>query len=110
MPEVNASVRPERWTLRAICIAGYVNLVGMTLMLLGLKGGPAVPGWLLAVTPAISAAGATVYYCGWQRCFPAVRKAAGRRYMRPYLLGTYLLLATVVFFVVLYAVATKPAH
>lgn len=81
-----------RTALHALRILGYVNLAALVIVLLRLKGG--WDSWLLLVLPPLlTVSGAVLYYSGWNRAFPQVSKAEGRRFMRPYLLGLYLIVA-----------------
>jgi hypothetical protein len=73
-------------------VVGYVNLAAFVVVLLGMKGGWG--SWLLVLAPPVVAVGGSaLYYLAWAHLFPQIDKTEGRRYMRPYLLGLYLLIA-----------------
>jgi len=96
----------DRALLHTLRVVGYINLAALVVVLLGSKSGWG--SWLLVVLPPMVAlCGATFYYLGWQRAFPQVSKAEGRRVMRPYLLGLYLLVAAAALVIALALIADQ---
>ena len=106
MPLASFTKQRERVAMNVLRILGYVNLIALIGSLFSLKG-PGVTSPLLIVTPLIALIGSAFYYLAWERAVAHVSKADGRRYMRPYLLGFYLLVAVMVLMTVLYALAGR---
>ena len=95
------SERQQRTTLNLLRVVGYLNLIVLIYVLLGLKA-TQVPWPLAVTTPLVAICGAFFYYLAWGRFITSVSKADGRRYMRPYLLGFYLLVSAIALFVMLH--------
>ncbi len=81
--------------LHFIRIAGYANFAWLSFMLLSIKA-----GWhslvLGSLPAAVSVLGALLYYTSWERIFRHTPQAEGRRFVRPYILGTAVLAGAVV--------------
>lgn len=104
LPLHKLTERQQRAALEALRVVGYLDLIGLTALLLGLKG-PAqlsLP-WVLAV-PLLAVCGSLFYYLAWDRVITEVSKVDGRRYLRPYLLGSWLMIAAVVLFALLHLI------
>ena len=83
----------DRTFLHVLRVLGYANLAALVFVLLGMKGGWG--SWLVvAPPPLVAISGSVFYYLRWNRFFPKISKAEGRKFMRPYLLGLYLLVAS----------------
>lgn len=100
MPRLKLTERQQLTVLVALRLVGYLNLLVLIGVLLSLKG-PQAPCLLVVAVPAITVSGAVFYYLGWQRSLFSISKTEGRRYMWPYLLGFYLLVAVIALFVIL---------
>lgn len=103
MPLAELTERQERVALNVLRVAGYLNLFGLVALLFSMKG-LALNQRLLAVTPLVAVCGSLFYYLAWKQAVSHVSKEDGRSYMRPYLLGAYLLIATVALFVLLHLI------
>lgn len=103
LPLAKLTERQERVTLSVLRVVGYLNLFGLVALLLSMKG-LALNQRLLAVTPLVAVCGSLFYYLAWKHAVSHVSKGDGRSYMRPYLIGAYLLVASVALFVLLYLI------
>jgi hypothetical protein len=84
----------EKSLLHLIRILGYFNLAWLVVLILSLKLN--WEPWSATLPVAISLLGALLYYTQWNRLVRYTPKAEGRRFARPYILGTSLVFAAIV--------------
>jgi hypothetical protein len=96
-PGRQIELQSEVLALHFLRLVGYVNLVGLTFSIWGMKTGPGSPlGALIAVLSVIVCVlGWLIYAVFWNRLFRQVSRPQGRPFMRPYIIGMATLAAGV---------------
>jgi hypothetical protein len=84
----------ENTILHLVRIVGYFNLAWLVVLFLSFK--LTWEPWSATLPVAISLLGALLYYTQWNRLVRYTPRTEGRRFARPYILGTALVFATVV--------------
>lgn len=97
----------ERTTLQIVSAVGYANLVALLLVIFSVK--TISIAWVFYIPPAVAVFGTLLYHAFWHRVFPCISKAEGRPFIRPYIVGSAVVVAATLLVLGLQAYASNNA-